>query len=160
MRTFTSTVISALALIATLFSLYAVGQASIREHAFETEAQRELYQTLIQELRCPKCQNQNLADSNAPVASDMREKVYEMMQSGSSDEQIVDYMVDRYGDFVHYTPPVKSKTIFLWAAPAVVFVIGLLVLVMIRRGQKQAPQPLTEEEKARLNALKNKADKQ
>ena len=82
------------------------------------------------------------------------------MQSGSSDEQIVDYMVDRYGDFVHYTPPVKSKTIFLWAAPAVVFVIGLLVLVMIRRGQKQAPQPLTEEEKARLNALKNKADKQ
>ncbi|MAS23789.1 MAG: cytochrome c-type biogenesis protein CcmH [Oceanospirillaceae bacterium] len=142
------------------FSLPAFAVVEGYKYQFDSQQDTDRFNKLAEDLRCPKCQNQNLADSNAPVASDMREKVYEMMQSGSSDEQIVDYMVDRYGDFVHYTPPVKSKTIFLWAAPAVVFVIGLLVLVMIRRGQKQAPQPLTEEEKARLNALKNKADKQ
>ena len=142
------------------FSLPAFAVVEGYKYKFDSQQDTDRFNKLAEDLRCPKCQNQNLADSNAPVASDMREKVYEMMQSGSSDEQIVDYMVDRYGDFVHYTPPVKSKTIFLWAAPAVVFVIGLLVLVMIRRGQKQAPQPLTEEEKARLNALKNKADKQ
>ena len=140
------------------FSLPAFAVVEGYKYQFDSQQDTDRFNKLAEDLRCPKCQNQNLADSNAPVASDMREKVYEMMQSGSSDEQIVDYMVDRYGDFVHYTPPVKSKTIFLWAAPAVVFVIGLLVLVMIRRGQKQAPQPLTEEEKARLNALKNKAD--
>ena len=67
MRTLTSSVIGALALVATLFSLYATAQAAIREHEFETEAQRQLYQTLTQELRCPKCQNQNIADSNAPL---------------------------------------------------------------------------------------------
>lgn len=142
------------------FSLPAFAVVEGYKYQFDSQQDTDRFNKLAEDLRCPKCQNQNLADSNAPVASDMREKVYEMMQSGSSDEQIVDYMVDRYGDFVHYTPPVKSKTIFLWAAPAVVFVIGLLVLVMIRRGQKQAPKPLTEEEKARLNALKNKADKQ
>ena len=142
------------------FSLPAFAVVEGYKYQFDSQQDTDRFNKLAEDLRCPKCQNQKLADSNAPVASDMREKVYEMMQSGSSDEQIVDYMVDRYGDFVHYTPPVKSKTIFLWAAPAVVFVIGLLVLVMIRRGQKQAPQPLTEEEKARLNALKNKADKQ
>ncbi|MAD45173.1 MAG: cytochrome c-type biogenesis protein CcmH [Oceanospirillaceae bacterium] len=128
------------------------------KYQFDSQRETDRFNQLAEDLRCPKCQNQNLADSNAPVASDMREKVYEMMQAGKTDEEIVGYMVERYGDFVNYTPPVKSKTLFLWLGPVAVFVIGLLVLAMIRRGQKQALQPLTEEEKERLNALKNKAD--
>ena len=153
MRTFTSTVISALALLATLFSLYAVGQASIREHAFETEAQRELYQTLIQELRCPKCQNQNIADSNAPLSADMRDRTYTMVMEGKSRKQIIDYMVARYGNFVHYRPPFNWYTSVLWWGPLLIIAIGIGVAWVMSRKRKQ-PLELSAEEQERLEQLR------
>ncbi len=141
-----------------LFSLPAQAVVEGYKYQFDSEQDNERFAALVKDLRCPKCQNQDLADSNAPVASDMREKVYEMMQAGKSDDEIVGYMVDRYGDFVHYTPPVSSQTYLLWFGPLLVFILGLIVLIAIRRGQKQPPLPLSEEEQARLQALKNKAD--
>ncbi|MDK2777914.1 MAG: cytochrome c-type biogenesis protein CcmH [Pseudomonadota bacterium] len=141
-----------------LFSLPAQAVVEGYKYQFDNEQDDERFAALVKDLRCPKCQNQDLADSNAPVASDMREKVYDMMQAGKSDDEIVGYMVDRYGDFVHYTPPVSSQTYLLWFGPLLVFIFGLIVLIVIRRGQKQPPLPLSEEEQARLQALKNKAD--
>lgn len=141
-----------------LFSLPAQAVVEGYKYQFDNEQDDERFAALVKDLRCPKCQNQDLADSNAPVASDMREKVYDMMQAGKSDDEIVGYMVDRYGDFVHYTPPVSSQTYLLWFGPLLVFIFGLIVLIVIRRGQKQPPLPLSEEERARLQALKNKAD--
>src|SRR5690554_7862745 len=86
---------------------------------FDTRAEEQRYQNLIAELRCPKCQNQNIADSNAPISKDMRDEVYRMMQGGASNDEIVGALVDRFGEFVQYKPPVDKRTIFLWAFPAI-----------------------------------------
>ncbi|PYE32720.1 cytochrome c-type biogenesis protein CcmH [Idiomarina fontislapidosi] len=153
MRTLTSTLISTFAVLATLFSVYAVGQASIRQHEFETEAQRQLYQTLIQELRCPKCQNQNIADSNAPLSEDMRDRTYTMVMEGKSREEIIDYMVARYGNFVHYRPPFNWYTSILWWGPLLIIAIGVGVAWMMSRKRKQ-PLALSEEEQERLKQLR------
>ena len=153
MRTLTSTLISTFAVLATLFSVYAVGQASIRQHEFETEAQRQLYQTLIQELRCPKCQNQNIADSNAPLSEDRRDRTYTMVMEGKSREEIIDYMVARYGNFVHYRPPFNWYTSILWWGPLLIIAIGVGVAWMMSRKRKQ-PLALSEEEQERLKQLR------
>lgn len=127
------------------------------KYQFDNQKDTERFAQLAEELRCPKCQNQNLADSNAPVASDMRAKMYDLMTDGKSDDEIVDYMVDRYGDFVHYIPPMRSQTFLLWFGPLIAFVIGLLIVLSLKRSQKKTVQPLSEAEKAKLEELKNKA---
>lgn len=119
----------------------------------ESEAR---FEQLAEDLRCPKCQNQNLADSNSPVAADLRDKVYELMQEGQSDTEIVDYLVARYGDFVRYKPPFRFDTFLLWAGPAILFVFGLLLIVGLRRQQKQPTAELTADEQAQLAAIKAK----
>jgi|TARA_R110001583_G_scaffold36262_6_gene119587 cytochrome c-type biogenesis protein CcmH len=126
------------------------------KYPFEDPADIARFQHLAEELRCPKCQNQNLADSNAPVAGDMREKVYELMNEGQSDDQIVGYLVARYGDFVRYKPPVRAETYLLWFGPLLAFLLGLLVLRQMRRNQRKAPvpAPLTDAERQRLEQLK------
>jgi cytochrome c-type biogenesis protein CcmH len=88
-------------------------------------------------LRCPQCQNQNIADSNAMIAIDLKRKVYQLLQEGNSEEQVVDYMRQRYGDFVYYQPPVNSMTIWLWLLP-LIFVFGGIVLVYVSRQKKPA----------------------
>ena len=105
---------------------------------FDSEQQRQLYLKLTAELRCPQCQNQNIADSNAVVAVDMREKTYELVQQGLNRNDVLDYMIDRYGDFVHYQPPVNRVTIWLWLAP-VLLLIGLFLLQLKRRATQMAP---------------------
>ena len=116
-----------------LLALCLVGsvQAAIDAYEFNTDAERERYRTLVEELRCPKCQNQNIADSNAPIATDLRREIYRMVEAGQSNEQIVDYLVARYGDFVRYKPPVNAKTIVLWYGPYALLVLGLCVLAFI-----------------------------
>jgi cytochrome c-type biogenesis protein CcmH len=101
---------------------------------FDNPEQEARYQALTEELRCLVCQNQSLADSDAELAHDLRKEVHDMMQSGSSDEEIKKFLVDRYGDFVLYRPPVKSNTLALWLLPAGLLVIGsLVVLFAVRR---------------------------
>ena len=88
---------------------FGTAQASIDTYEFSTQAERDRYRTLVEELRCPKCQNQNIADSDAPIAMDMRDEIFKKLEEGQSNEQIVEFLVDRYGDFVRYKPPVNKK---------------------------------------------------
>ena len=99
---------------------------------FKSPEQQALFKELTHELRCPKCQNQNIADSNAVVAVDMRNKTLELVQQGQTKQQVLDYMKSRYGDFVHYQPPLNKFTFILWLLPALM-VVGLLLLLLARR---------------------------
>jgi cytochrome c-type biogenesis protein CcmH len=148
-----------------LLALCLVGaaHAAIDAYEFRDEAERQRYRTLVEELRCPKCQNQNIADSNAPIAMDLRREIFRMLEEGQSNEQIVDYLVDRYGDFVRYKPPVNAKTLLLWYGPIALLVLGFTVLAVIlrrrRRGSEaQASNSLSEAERARLATLLDKKD--
>jgi len=109
---------------------------------------------LESELRCLVCQNQTLADSNAPLAVDLRNQIREKMQQGASDRDILDYMVARYGDFVLYRPPLKATTLLLWAGPLLLMALGLALLYrrLVRRRVEPAPE-LTDGERARARAL-------
>lgn len=99
---------------------------------FSSDAERQLFMQLTAELRCPQCQNQNIADSNAIVAVDMRQKTYELVRQGQNRQQVLDYMINRYGDFVHYQPPVNRYTIWLWLAPLLLLLL-LLAIGIFRR---------------------------
>ncbi|GHF77528.1 cytochrome c-type biogenesis protein [Thalassotalea marina] len=124
-------------------------------YQFDDEVTQKRYQSLIKELRCPKCQNQNLADSNAPIAQDLRRETYELLQMGKTDIEIVDFMVKRYGDFVLYRPKVSSLTYVLWFGPGVLLVIGITIVVVLsrRRSKNKKNIALTAEQQAKLNEL-------
>ena len=125
--------------------------AAIEAYQFDSPQMEDDYNKLIYELRCLVCQNQNLADSDADLAKDLRQQTYEMLQQGKSRKQIVEYMVNRYGDFVLYRPPVKSSTFLLWAGPFVLLVI-VLILVIIRVRKKDKND---EPEQSNLEQAKN-----
>lgn len=132
--------------------------AAIDTYEFNTDSERVRYRQLVEELRCPKCQNQNIADSNAPIAMDLRREIYRMLKEGQSNEQIVDFLVDRYGDFVRYNPPLNFKTLVLWLGPLTLLLGGALVVrLIVRRRQTEAAEvedtTLTEDERARLASL-------
>ena len=122
-------------LFITLFLTFSVATFATEDQVtFESKQQEELYKELIKELRCPKCQNQNIADSNAVVAKDMRVKTQELVDNGQNKQQVIDYMVNRYGQFAHYQPPLNLATSLLWLLP-----IGFIVLaggLLIRRSRK------------------------
>jgi cytochrome c-type biogenesis protein CcmH len=96
-------------------------------NTFKTSEQEFQYKELLEVLRCPKCQNQNIADSDATIAVDIRTKVYDLTVSGKTQPEIIDYMVERYGDFVSYKPPVRSNTLLLWLLPVLIFVVSVIV---------------------------------
>ena len=110
---------------------------------------------LSEQLRCLVCQNQTIAESNAELAQDLRRQVHEQIAAGKSDDEVIQYMVNRYGDFVLYRPPFKGTTALLWGGPAVLLVIGGVVLVRVLRGRGRVPDEpaLTPEERARAAQL-------
>ncbi len=121
---------------------------------FDSDELRDRYTELTFQLRCPKCQNQNVADSNAPISEDIRLKTYEMLHQGYTDQEIIDFMIDRYTEFVTYKPQMSLVTIWLWVLPITCLVIGMLILIRLTKRSKQNENPaLTEEESARLKAL-------
>lgn len=124
---------------------------------FKDAAERQLYQQLTAELRCPQCQNQNVADSNAVVAVDMREKTFELIQQGKSREQILDYMVNRYGDFAHYQPPLNKLTLWLWIAPFAMLV-ALLAFGAYRRKTTSSVQANVADSASENTVSSNAAD--
>ena len=139
-------------------SLVGVARAAIDTYEFKDEWERERFRSLTEELRCPKCQNQNIADSNAPIATDLRREIYRMLDEGRSDKEIVDFLVMRYGDFVMYKPPLDSRTWLLWYGPFGLLGLGaivLCVLVLRRRKVEKAPAQvaLSKAERERLDAL-------
>jgi cytochrome c-type biogenesis protein CcmH len=104
---------------------------------FEDAAQEARYNDLTLELRCLVCQNQNLADSDAPLAQDLRQEIYEMMMAGQTDEQIKTFMVERYGDFVLYRPPMQGNTIALWVLPIVLLLFGAVIVFFTVRNRNR-----------------------
>lgn len=98
--------------------------ATIDVMQFKDEAQEQQFRQLTEQLRCPKCQNNSIADSNSMIATDLRQKVYELMQEGKSQKEIVDYMVARYGNFVTYDPPLTPLTVLLWVMPVIAIGLG------------------------------------
>ena len=139
-------------------SLIGMANAAIDTYEFKDEGERARFRTLTEELRCPKCQNQNIADSNAPIATDLRREIFRMLEEGQSNAQIVDFLVLRYGDFVLYKPPVNARTYLLWYGPFALLglgVLGLGVLVLRRhKGAKNSVQAaLSVNERERLSAL-------
>lgn len=123
--------ISLLVVLALLLPL--ASQATEEKYKFDNEQQRSLFVELSKELRCPKCQNQNLADSDAMIAADLKRKVHDLVLAGQTKEQVVAFMKKRYGDFVYYQPPVNSMTIWLWLLPVVFIVAAIAALVMSRK---------------------------
>ena len=127
--------------------------AAIETYQFASPELAERFTDLTLELRCPKCQNQNLADSDSIIAKDLRRQVKIMVDDGQSDEQIRAFMVQRYGDFILYDPPFKTQTLVLWLAPLVLLVMGALVVVFMRRGKGAVSATLDEHERAELDSL-------
>ena len=126
---------------------------------FTSPQQESDYHQLTQSLRCPQCQNNNIADSNATIAVDMRGKVFELLQEGKSKNDVVDYMVARYGNFVTYDPPITASTLVLWIAPLLLVLLG--VVFLLRRKPKtqsavKSQDVLTDEDNVRLAELLNK----
>ena len=142
-----------------IFQLVLVGTAFSDDTPldFANPEQKEQYMDLIEDLRCLVCQNQSLADSNADLAQDLRLEVYEMVKSGDDNEQIIDYLVARYGDFVLYRPPFKSTTYLLWLGPFIFLLVGIVVAMSILRRQKA--KPLDEEERRYAEELLNEEHK-
>jgi len=140
-----------------LLGLTSIAHAAIDTYQFVDEAERSRYRQLTQELRCPKCQNQDIADSNAPIAADLRREIFRLLGEGKDNRQIVDFMVDRYGEFVRYKPALSARTWLLWFGPGLLLVGGALVLVIIVRRRPSAATPgqatLSPDEQARLTAL-------
>ncbi|WP_293672434.1 cytochrome c-type biogenesis protein [Thiolapillus sp.] len=141
-------------LLICLLAATAAVTANIETYKFDDARKEADYQTLVHELRCLVCQNQNLADSNAELAQDLRRKTYEMVEKGLSKDEVVEYMVARYGDFVLYKPPLQRNTLALWGGPFVIFIIAVVVLIrIIRRRPSSSERLLSEEERQRAEQL-------
>jgi len=135
-----------------LFSFSLALQAKVESREFANEQMEEDYNTLVAELRCLVCQNQNLADSNAELAQDMRAKVYSMLNQGKSKTEIADFMVARYGDFVLYRPPVKSSTFMLWFGPFIFLLIGAVIAISYVRRQQNSAQSVVVDSQTQKRA--------
>jgi len=135
--------------------VWAISVAAVIEtYEFSAPELEIRYHILSDELRCPKCQNQTIADSNAPIAKDLRFLLHQQLEAGASDEQILAFMVERYGEFVRYRPGLDSNTAVLWYAPAILTLIALGGLVLHLRSRRATPVPTqpTQEERAALRA--------
>jgi cytochrome c-type biogenesis protein CcmH len=127
---------------------------TLESFTFPTSAEEQHFKDLIGQLRCLVCQNETLADSDADLAHDLRAEVYEMMKSGKNDQEVIDFLVNRYGDFVLYNPPVKPSTYLIWYGPFVLLAIAALLLIRAVGRQRQVEEPpISAEERKRLQQL-------
>ncbi|MDN3397161.1 cytochrome c-type biogenesis protein CcmH [Psychrobacter sp. APC 3426] len=145
-------------------------QAAIDVYDFDSVQQEAQYRGLIEELRCPKCQNQNLAGSDAPIAQDLKQKTYDLVKDGRSDGEIRAYMQERYGDFISYKPPVRPSTWILWFFPPLLLIVLLIGWFwqskrrqLVASGQSgvavdSTAAELTAAEKAELDRLLSRAE--
>ncbi len=140
--------------------LAAHAAALIETYEFSDQELENRYHTLTQELRCPKCQNQNIADSDAPISQDLRKSLHQQLELGASDEEIRDFMVARYGEFVRYRPAFDRATAVLWFAPVILLVLAAITVFMVLRRRDSADTPaLDAAEQQRLQELLNDAGK-
>ena len=132
--------------------------AATSVYDFSSPEQEQTFRELTKELRCPKCQNQDIGDSDAELAKDLRDKSYELLQAGKSKQEVIDYMAARYGNFILYKPPFQASTMILWFGPVLVMLVGLIIVVVRTRKQprNRAEDALSAEQEARLNELLKK----
>jgi cytochrome c-type biogenesis protein CcmH len=124
-------------LVACVFGFSLSVQAAIETYQFDSPEQEARFRQLSYELRCPKCQNQAIGDSDAEISGDLRAEVYRMLKEGATDAEIKDFMVARYGRYVLYNPPLDQQTLILWFGPAGLLVLGgILVVLRIRQSKK------------------------
>lgn len=137
--------------------------AVIETYEFSSPELEERYQYLSAELRCPKCQNQNIADSNAPISKDLRRLLHQQLEAGASDAEILDYMVARYGEFVRYRPSFTGATAALWVAPVLLLGAAILVALLVlrsRRGERTGSSAdLSADEEAQLQTMLHKTER-
>jgi cytochrome c-type biogenesis protein CcmH len=127
-------------------------QAAIDAYQFDDPEKEALYKKLVKELRCTVCQNQDIGDSNAGLAQDLRRKTYEMVSAGKDEDFVLDYMAQRYGDFVLYRPRLQSNTLLLWIGPFIILIVAVfLLLKFIRRSEDEIP--LSETDRAAAEQL-------
>lgn len=128
---------------------------AIDTYQFKNEVNQARALSIARSLRCPQCQNQNLMDSNSPIAKDLRHRVYQMVDQNAADEEIIAFMVQRYGDFVLYRPMLTWKTMLLWTAPIILVLLaaGLFWMAMKSRAATPLQQTLTAEQQAELQRL-------
>ena len=141
-----------IALFSTLVFLSLHATAAIDAYPFPNDELRARYQVLIAELRCPQCLNTNLAGSDAMIAKDLRREVHRLLLEGKNDEQVLEFMHARYGDFILYEPRTNLRTLALWLGPLLLLIVAFFVAIKVARGSKVA-EPLSAEEQARLNQL-------
>ena len=128
-----------------------LGASAIDSFDFPDAQAAARYQRLISEFRCPKCLNESLASSGAPIAVDLRRAVRRLMEDGESDAAIRAYLQERYGDFVLYDPPLKASTWLLWFSPALL--LALAVVLLVRAARRREPAPLSEADRERVHRL-------
>ncbi|MGV2931209.1 cytochrome c-type biogenesis protein [Vreelandella venusta] len=139
----------------TLASGALAGGIEIRE--FDDPVMEQRYHDLTASMRCPLCENQAINDSDAPISADMRERVYQLLQDGQSDIEIVNHMVQRFGEYILYNPRLENRTYLLWGLPLGLVMLGIVVVVMMVRARRNASaKALSAEERARLDALINR----
>lgn len=128
--------------------------AEIAGFPFETEEEEQRFRDLSAELRCLVCQNQSLADSNAGLAQDLRTELYQQVLTGNSENQIINFMTERYGDFILYKPRFAAKNLLLWLGPFLLFIVGIFCLFRFSRFKNQGQQnQATEEELLKIRGL-------
>jgi cytochrome c-type biogenesis protein CcmH len=136
-----------------------IALATIDAYEFNSMEDEQRFRQLVEELRCPKCQNQNISDSNAPLAKDIKDRTFKLINEGKSNREITDYMVERYGDFVTYRPPMRPVTWFLWFGP---FVLALLAaaIIFMRKLAQRSPSiiQVTPEQEAKVQELLKQLD--
>ncbi|MCL5425331.1 cytochrome c-type biogenesis protein [Halomonas sp. NPDC076908] len=131
------------------------GGIEVRE--FDDPVMEKRYRDLTASMRCPLCENQAIDDSDAPISGDMRDRVYLLLQDGQSDIEIVDHMVQRFGEYILYNPRLENRTYLLWGLPIALVLLGTIVVVMMVRARRNASaKALSAEERARLDALINR----
>lgn len=151
--------------IITLFFLLCVSfgaiSAPVETFQFDSPETEKTFHKLSEELRCLVCQNQNVAESNADLAKDLRLEIYTMLSDGKTEDEIVDFMVQRYGDYVLYRPPFKPMTWLLWFGPVIIFAIALIFVVRFMRSQDDATQTdsLSKDDIERIKNLHAEQDK-
>lgn len=162
-------IVRAMAMVLLVAGLSMSAWANIDTYQFDNPRQEAQYRALIEEFRCPKCQNQNLAGSDAPIAQDLKQKTYDMVKDGRSDAEIRQYMNERYGDFISYKPPVRPSTWILWFFPPVLLVFVMLAWFIRNRNSsnraavianpiEEGYAPLSAAEQQRLQDLLNVND--
>lgn len=127
-------------------------------YQFDSERQQQRYKRLIEEFRCPKCLNTNIAGSDAPIAQDLRRTVHKLVVTdGYEDQQVRDFLQQRYGDFVLYNPPLTGRTLVIWAMPVLLALIGVLVVLqLLLRARAKRSVALSAEEQSRLREILGK----